>query len=107
MNHIENIFDSVGFPLSGPRWWLKWNSSWHFLAACFEVTKANRSGGPITYACSLSIHQDGTCNGLQHHGALEGDISGAKQVNLIKGERSADVYFAVDALVQREIFLEK
>ncbi|KAJ1505821.1 DNA-directed RNA polymerase, partial [Coelomomyces lativittatus] len=103
MNHIENIFDSVDNPLSGQRWWLKCDDPWQFLAACFEVTKAIRSGNPVTYACSLPIHQDGTCNGLQHYAALGGDISGAKQVNLIKGERPADVYLAVAALVQKEI----
>jgi DNA-directed RNA polymerase len=30
----------------------------------------------------LHIHQDGSCNGLQHYAALGRDIEGAYQVNL-------------------------
>jgi DNA-directed RNA polymerase len=30
----------------------------------------------------MHIHQDGSCNGLQHYAALGRDIEGANQVNL-------------------------
>lgn len=43
----------------------------------------------------MPIHQDGTCNGLQHYAALGGDRLGAEQVNLVPSERPMDVYSGV------------
>ena len=37
---------------------------------------------PCAYKSTLPIHQDGTCNGLQHYVALGGDACGGRQVNL-------------------------
>jgi DNA-directed RNA polymerase len=51
----------------------------------------------------LPIHQDGSCNGLQHYAALGGDIAGARQVNLEPGDKPADVYTGVCELVKAEI----
>jgi DNA-directed RNA polymerase len=34
----------------------------------------------------LPVHQDGTCNGLQHYAALGGDRLGAEAVNLLPGD---------------------
>lgn len=49
---------------------------WQFLAACIEFTNALRSGDPENYISHLPIHQDGTCNGLQHYSALGRDTLG-------------------------------
>ncbi|KAJ3359002.1 DNA-directed RNA polymerase [Allomyces javanicus] len=95
MDNIDNIYDSADNPLDGKKWWLKADDPWQCLATCYEITAAMRSGNPETYASSLPVHQDGTCNGLQHYAALGGDVLGAEQVNLIKGDRPADVYTAV------------
>jgi DNA-directed RNA polymerase len=43
----------------------------------------------------MPIHQDGTCNGLQHYAALGGDRLGAEQVNLVPSEKPMDVYSGV------------
>ena len=47
-----------------------------------EINNAlNEAGGPEEYVCHLPVHQDGSCNGLQHYAALGGDVEGARQVN--------------------------
>lgn len=68
-----------------------------------ELTKALRSPNPTEYKCALPIHQDGTCNGLQHYAALGGDLKGAHQVNLDVGDRPADVYTGVADMANRII----
>ncbi|KAL2261336.1 hypothetical protein VTK26DRAFT_4384 [Humicola hyalothermophila] len=103
----DNIVDSVENPLNGKRWWVKAEDPWQCLATCFEIKAALESQDPTAYVSHLPVHQDGTCNGLQHYAALGGDTWGAQQVNLIPGERPADVYSAVAGLVQDLIAKEK
>lgn len=43
--------------------------------------------------------QDGSCNGLQHYAALGRDKLGAISVNLVAGEKPADVYSGIAARV--------
>ncbi|GAB1319286.1 DNA-directed RNA polymerase [Madurella fahalii] len=101
-DNVENIFDSAESPLTGKRWWLQAEDPWQCLATCFELKAALQSPEPTAYVSHLPVHQDGTCNGLQHYAALGGDSWGAEQVNLIPGERPADVYSAVAQLVEEE-----
>lgn len=82
---------------------MKADDPWQCLATCIELTQALRSPNPIEYACGLPIHQDGTCNGLQHYAALGGDLKGAHQVNLDIGDRPADVYSGVATMANRII----
>lgn len=51
------------------------------------------------YVSHFPIHQDGSCNGLQHYAALGGDSAGAYSVNLSPSPSPQDVYSAVVALV--------
>uniref|UniRef100_V5EUZ9 DNA-directed RNA polymerase n=2 Tax=Kalmanozyma brasiliensis (strain GHG001) TaxID=1365824 RepID=V5EUZ9_KALBG len=100
IDHEADIRDSVERPLDGNRWWLKADDPWQCLASCMELKAAlEHPEGPEAYESSLPVHQDGTCNGLQHYAALGGDLAGAKQVNLSRGERPADVYSGVADLV--------
>jgi DNA-directed RNA polymerase len=103
MNHLEDVYDSALKPLNGSRWWLKAEDPWQCLAACMELRSALESPIPEAFVSHLPIHQDGTCNGLQHYAALGGDSWGAKQVNLEPGDRPADVYTAVANLVIESI----
>jgi DNA-directed RNA polymerase, mitochondrial len=105
--HITDIYDSATNPLKGARWWLKAEDPWQCLAACMELRNALESPDPIRFVSKLPVHQDGTCNGLQHYAALGGDVWGAKQVNLEPGDRPADVYTAVANLVKRSITEDK
>ncbi|CEG79438.1 Putative DNA-directed RNA polymerase [Rhizopus microsporus] len=101
MDNIENIMDAVDNPLTGSKWWLKADSPWQCLAACYEIAAAVRSGSPEEFNSHLPIHQDGTCNGLQHYAALGGDLAGARAVNLSAGDRPADVYTGVADMVNK------
>ena len=66
---------------------------------CKELVSAYDTGRPENYECNLPIHQDGSCNGLQHYAALGGDTAGAKAVNLSPNDRPQDVYGAVLEIV--------
>nr|CDP31481.1 Putative mitochondrial precursor of DNA-directed RNA polymerase [Podospora anserina S mat+] len=101
--NLQNALDSVRNPLNGNGWWLKAEDPWQCLATCFELTDALEHPDPTKFVSHLPIHQDGTCNGLQHYAALGGDAWGAEQVNLIPGERPADVYSAVADIVAKRI----
>ncbi|EEY15193.1 DNA-directed RNA polymerase [Verticillium alfalfae VaMs.102] len=100
MDNLVNIFDSASKPMEGNRWWLKAEDPWQCLAACFELKAALESPEPTKFVSHLPVHQDGTCNGLQHYAALGGDTWGAKQVNLEPGDKPADVYSAVANIVK-------
>ncbi|KAE9371172.1 mitochondrial DNA-directed RNA polymeras-like protein [Stipitochalara longipes BDJ] len=106
-NHMAEIYDSASKPLTGNRWWLKAEDPWQCLAACMEIRNAIESGDPTRFVSHLPVHQDGTCNGLQHYAALGGDAWGARQVNLEPGDRPADVYTAVANLVKESIAEDK
>ncbi|RKF83818.1 DNA-directed RNA polymerase, mitochondrial [Golovinomyces cichoracearum] len=106
-SNIEEIYDSATRPMTGKRWWLGSENPWQCLAACIELKNALDCTDPKKYISHLPIHQDGTCNGLQHYAALGGDTWGAKQVNLEPGERPADVYTAVAELVRESIARDK
>ena len=101
--HLIDIYDAAENPLSGRRWWLKAEDPWQCLASCIELKNALDSEDPQRFVSHLAVHQDGTCNGLQHYAALGGDILGARQVNLEPGDRPSDIYTGVAELVKAEI----
>lgn len=102
-DHLSDVVDSATNPLGGNRWWLQAEDPWQCLGACMELKKALDEPDPHRFISHLPIHQDGTCNGLQHYAALGGDPIGAKQVNLVPGERPADIYTAVAEMVKAEV----
>lgn len=102
-DNLANVRESVENPLNGSRWWLKAEDPWQCLATCFELKAAYDLPDPTDYVSNLPVHQDGTCNGLQHYAALGGDTWGAQQVNLVPSDRPADVYSAVADLVKESI----
>jgi DNA-directed RNA polymerase, mitochondrial len=58
---------------------------------------------PEDYVCSLPVHQDGSCNGLQHYAALGRDALGGAAVNLTPGPKPGDVYSDVCAVVKKRM----
>ncbi|KAG2159046.1 uncharacterized protein EDB93DRAFT_1076283 [Suillus bovinus] len=102
-DHLEDVYDSAEKPLDGNRWWTKADDPWQCLATCMELYAALESGDPHAYMSSLPVHQDGTCNGLQHYAALGGDVKGAAQVNLSVTDRPSDVYTYVANMVEKVI----
>jgi DNA-directed RNA polymerase, mitochondrial len=121
MSHMTEIYDSALNPLNvrlihfftfslvdfrvndiqGTRWWTKADDPWQCLATCMELRNALESEDPHSFMSALPVHQDGTCNGLQHYAALGGDDRGAKQVNLSAGDRPSDVYTYVGNMVEQ------
>ncbi|KAI6680512.1 hypothetical protein NL676_034393 [Syzygium grande] len=75
-NHMDDIFDSAEKPIEGNRWWLTAEDPFQCLAACINLSEALKSLSPYTAISHLPIHQDGSCNGLQHYAALGRDSVG-------------------------------
>ena len=80
-------------------WWSTSDEPWQTLAACIEISKALKFSNPAEYQTGFAIHQDGSCNGLQHYAALGRDQIGAESVNLYPFEKPQDVYSDVVVLV--------
>ena len=104
---LELIVDSANNPFDGQRWWLESEDPFQTLAACFEIRNALEYGkrpkkSHADYVCHLPIHQDGSCNGLQHYAALGRDVLGAASVNLIPADTPQDVYSEIATIVERK-----
>ncbi|CCD26083.2 DNA-directed RNA polymerase NDAI_0G03060 [Naumovozyma dairenensis CBS 421] len=102
-DHIEDVKDTAENPLDGKGWWKKADKPWQLLATCIELNEALKLDNPEDFISHQPVHQDGTCNGLQHYAALGGDVEGATQVNLIPNERPQDVYRHVANLVKKRL----
>ncbi|NXW66546.1 RPOM protein, partial [Eurystomus gularis] len=97
---MEEILDSADHPLTGRKWWMNTDEPWQALACCMEIARASRSPDPAAYISHFPVHQDGSCNGLQHYAALGRDLIGAISVNLMPCNVPQDVYSAVAQQVE-------
>ncbi|XP_053693422.1 DNA-directed RNA polymerase, mitochondrial [Sabethes cyaneus] len=97
---MDDILDSADHPLTGRMWWSQSDEPWQTLACCMEIAKVHRCPDPTEYLSDFPIHQDGSCNGLQHYAALGRDTPGAISVNLSTSDVPQDVYSAVASLVE-------
>ncbi|DBB17271.1 TPA: hypothetical protein ACH3X3_014319 [Trebouxia sp. C0006] len=102
-DHLHEIFDSADNPFTGSGWWQEADSPWQLLAVCYDVQAALASGNPETYCSRIPVHQDGSCNGLQHYAALGRDESGGRAVNLLPVDKPQDVYSEIAKLVQNRV----
>ena len=100
---LDAIMDSARNPVNGSRWWAEAENPYQCLATCFEIAEALDSGNPSTFSSDIPIHQDGSCNGLQHYAALSRDEEGARSVNLLPCDEPFDVYSRVAALVAEAV----
>lgn len=103
MDNLNHVTDSARNPIEGARWWMKGDNPWQLLATCIELDDALSCTEPTQFMSNLHIHQDGSCNGLQHYAALGGDYLGALAVNLVPSDRPGDVYSAVAEGVQKRV----
>uniref|UniRef100_A0A4W5PZP8 DNA-directed RNA polymerase n=1 Tax=Hucho hucho TaxID=62062 RepID=A0A4W5PZP8_9TELE len=97
---MDDILDSADNPLNGKKWWQNADEPWQTLACCMEIANAVRSPDPTHFISHFPVHQDGSCNGLQHYAALGRDVIGATSVNLIPCEVPQDVYSGVAQQVE-------
>ena len=111
--HLDLIRQAAADPLAAlpssssasaaPAWWLQAEKPFQFLAACLELAAAYAGRDPCDYECALPVHQDGSCNGLQHYAALGRDEEGGAAVNLTPSPRPQDVYSVVCARVLQTV----
>uniref|UniRef100_A0A667WWS5 DNA-directed RNA polymerase n=1 Tax=Myripristis murdjan TaxID=586833 RepID=A0A667WWS5_9TELE len=97
---MEDILDSADNPLNGKKWWMNADEPWQALACCMEIANAVRSPDPTRFISHFPVHQDGSCNGLQHYAALGRDVIGATSVNLMPCDVPQDVYSGVAQQVE-------
>ncbi|XP_075400141.1 DNA-directed RNA polymerase, mitochondrial [Tenrec ecaudatus] len=97
---LDEILDSADQPMTGRKWWMEAEEPWQALACCMEITQALRSPNPASFVSHFPVHQDGSCNGLQHYAALGRDSVGAASVNLTPSDLPQDVYSGVAAQVE-------
>ncbi|PSK40693.1 hypothetical protein C7M61_000341 [Candidozyma pseudohaemuli] len=101
--NMDKIFEAAKDPIANEEWWTKGEKPWQVLGVCFELYEAHKLEDPTKFVSYMPVHQDGTCNGLQHYAALGGDIGGAQQVNLVPADRPQDVYAHVAGLVEKRL----
>ncbi|KAK8962692.1 hypothetical protein KSP40_PGU015267 [Platanthera guangdongensis] len=94
-DHINDIFDSAKNPVGGMHWWKNAEDPFQCLAACINLSDALASPSQHSVVSYLPIHQDGSCNGLQHYAALGRDNLEAAAVNLVAQKMPADVYSGI------------
>ena len=100
---LPEMLDSAKNPLTGRRWWLESDAPWQTLSACMDVAAALECPeGVENYVSHLPIHQDGSCNGLQHYAAIGRDSLGASAVNLVPSELPGDVYSEIATIVEQK-----
>jgi DNA-directed RNA polymerase len=87
------------------RGWMAADAPFAFLAFCFEWDRACASGDMESYASSLPVGVDGSCNGLQHFSAMLRDPVGGAAVNLVPDTTPHDVYGEVLAAVKSSLLV--
>lgn len=80
-------------------WWKQSEEPWQTLAGCMEIANALKAPNVEEYISTFPVHQDGSCNGLQHYAALGKDKIGAESVNLHPFDTPKDVYSEVVSIV--------
>jgi DNA-directed RNA polymerase len=103
-NKLQDIFESATNPVNGKRIWSLAENPFQALATSIEIYYAlHHPAGHENYLCFLPVHQDGSCNGLQHYAGLGRDYDGGVSVNLVNGQLPADVYSRVLDVVKVKI----
>ncbi|EFN51901.1 hypothetical protein CHLNCDRAFT_27382 [Chlorella variabilis] len=86
-DHLAQILMTTRGSHGQVAYWWQAENPFQFLSTCFEIHKANASGDPARFVSHVPVHQDGSCNGLQHYAALGRDFSGGHAVNLCPTDR--------------------
>lgn len=82
-------------------WWMEAaKKPFQFLAFCFAWADYLMEGDEAP--CSLPVHQDGTCNGLQHIAAMTRDRALAEATNVLPGS-PRDIYMELAEAVKSNI----
>lgn len=92
--HLANAHHSVSVPMAAQMSenpWQLLQSAWEYSSL---VEYSRKHGSPVGFLSRVPIHQDGTCNGMQHYAALGRDIEAARATNLLPASDGTvrDVY---------------
>lgn len=98
MQNEERILASALDPYEEGAFWLEADSPFCALAAAMEWAGYKMHGED--FVSHLPIAMDGSCSGLQHFSALLRDEVGGAAVNLVPGDKPADVYTKVATRAQ-------
>lgn len=102
--HKTEILEAASEPLKSSSWWVQGDNPWQCLALCKEIKMIEDSNEPPElFKSRIPIHQDGTCNGLQHYAALGADDDAARSVNLLPTQERNDVYSSVLRIVEGKV----
>ena len=100
--NMQMVHDAAAGPFEA-RWWLETDAPFQLLAACQDLSDAMQLPDPTQHESCIAVHQDGSCNGLQHYAALARDTKGAQQVNLLPSDKPQDVYIGVAILLEERV----
>ena len=91
LENEKGIIESANNPYDPNTLWHQCTEDpWQFLAFCFEWADYRTYG--TNFKSHLPIAMDGSCNGLQHLGAMFMDEVGGKSVNLTNNTIKGDIY---------------
>ena len=99
----ERVDAAAKDPLNEKDFWFAADDPWQALACILEVSEAQNMADPSQYLSHLPVHQDGSCNGLQHYAALGRDTVGARAVNILPTGKVEDVYTHVLDIVKAKV----
>lgn len=104
-DNLEELRKDAEDPHRPNAFWSQAEDPFQCLSALYEIVAAyDCPEGIENYVCHLPVHQDGSCNGLQHYAALGRDKPGAKEVNLLPSDVPQDVYSSVAKIVNEKIY---
>lgn len=101
--HAQQILQVARAP-TDEVWWMDSSLTkkpFSFLAFCFAWADYLEHGEDVM--CSLPVHVDGTCNGLQHIAALTGDSKLAQATNVLPGDPQ-DIYQQTADAVRQALY---
>lgn len=90
--NIDRIQYTARNPEASLDFWGSADNPFQFLAFCFEYAEWIETGKLITH---IPVSKDGSCNGIQHFSAMLRDEESGKHVNLVPGDKPADIYSVV------------
>ena len=101
-DHCLEIIEAAEDPLHDP-WWQGMDDPWCFLATCKELAGMWAMEDGAQFVSHLPVPLDGSCNGLQHLGAMSLDQDVCHGTNLTSDPVRQDLYASVAAIVSQLI----
>jgi DNA-dependent RNA polymerase len=102
LEHIECLIDIYLRNI----WWIKADSPFFFLAACFEPADALQTAIPSTYPFRLPVVCNGRCSGIQHLSMMTRSGNEARLADPLSMDTICDVNATVVRLVAERLYAD-